>query len=108
MGFTNQSKKLSRRAFFRSKKQENPSPSCMHIFIKNKQLFPLTEAESFLHRYARKKEIHRLRSKANQVSFALNISSFANRVGLLGPETEPDDAVNILTTKALLDFKDKL
>ena len=26
----------------------------MHIFIKNKQHFPLTEAESFLHKYARK------------------------------------------------------
>ncbi|KAH0854381.1 hypothetical protein HID58_073710 [Brassica napus] len=42
----------------------------------------------------RKDMVGNLRSKANQVASALNMSNFANRDSLLGPETKPDDAMN--------------
>ncbi|KAF2563451.1 hypothetical protein F2Q70_00016495 [Brassica cretica] len=42
----------------------------------------------------RKDMVGNLRSKANQVASALNMSNFANRDSLLGPDTKPDDAIN--------------
>uniref|UniRef100_M4F231 t-SNARE coiled-coil homology domain-containing protein n=1 Tax=Brassica campestris TaxID=3711 RepID=M4F231_BRACM len=42
----------------------------------------------------RKDMVGSLRSKANKVASALNMSNFANRDSLLGPETKPDDAMN--------------
>ncbi|KAJ4874404.1 Syntaxin-52 [Raphanus sativus] len=42
----------------------------------------------------RKDMVGNLRSKANQVASALNMSNFANRDSLLGPDTKPDDAMN--------------
>lgn len=42
----------------------------------------------------RKDMVGNLRSKANQVASALNMSNFANRDSLLGPEIKPDDAMN--------------
>ncbi|KAJ4909050.1 Syntaxin-52 [Raphanus sativus] len=42
----------------------------------------------------RKDMVGNLRSKANQVASALNMSNFANRDSLLGTDTKPDDAMN--------------
>lgn len=42
----------------------------------------------------RKDMVGNLRSKTNQVASALNMSNFANRDSLLGPDIKPDDAMN--------------
>lgn len=42
----------------------------------------------------RKDMVGNLRSKTNQVASALNMSNFANRDSLLGPDIKPDDAIN--------------
>lgn len=42
----------------------------------------------------RKDMVGNLRSKTNQVASALNMSNFANRDSLLGPEMKSDDARN--------------
>ncbi|EOA37060.1 hypothetical protein CARUB_v10010186mg [Capsella rubella] len=42
----------------------------------------------------RKDMVGNLRSKANQMATALNMSNFANRDSLLGPETKPDDSMS--------------
>ncbi|KAI4307938.1 hypothetical protein L6164_031062 [Bauhinia variegata] len=42
----------------------------------------------------RKDMLGNLRSKVNQMASALNMSNFANRDSLLGPEIKPDDAMN--------------
>ncbi|KAJ4967153.1 hypothetical protein NE237_019002 [Protea cynaroides] len=47
---------------------------------------PITEKE--MHR--RQDMLANLRSKANQMASALNMSNFANRDSLLGPDTKPD------------------
>ncbi|XP_042496343.1 syntaxin-52-like isoform X1 [Macadamia integrifolia] len=47
---------------------------------------PITEKE--MHR--RQDMLANLRSKTNQMASALNMSSFANRDSLLGPDTKPD------------------
>ncbi|XP_010417628.1 PREDICTED: syntaxin-52 [Camelina sativa] len=41
----------------------------------------------------RKDMVGNLRSKTNQVASALNMSNFANRDSLLGPDIKPDDAM---------------
>jgi len=38
-----------------------------------------------------------LRSKANQMANALNMSNFANRDSLLGPDIKPDDSMSRVT-----------
>ena len=43
----------------------------------------------------RKDMLSNLRSKANQMAATLNMSNFANRDNLLGPEIKPVDAVTI-------------
>lgn len=42
----------------------------------------------------RRDMIANLRSKANQMASTLNMSNFANRDSLLGPEIKPADAMN--------------
>ena len=42
----------------------------------------------------RRDMIANLRSKANQMASALNMSNFANRDSLLGPEIKPADVMN--------------
>ncbi|KAL6999194.1 Syntaxin-51 [Sarracenia purpurea var. burkii] len=51
---------------------------------------PLTEKEM----NRRKDMLANLRSKANQMASALNMSNFANRDSLLGPEIKPADAMS--------------
>lgn len=41
----------------------------------------------------RKEMLTNLRSKVNQMASTLNMSNFANRDSLLGPEIKPDDAM---------------
>lgn len=45
----------------------------------------------------RKDMVGNLRSKASQMATALNMSNFANRDSLLGPEIKPDDAMSRVT-----------
>ncbi|XP_010459159.1 PREDICTED: syntaxin-51-like [Camelina sativa] len=45
----------------------------------------------------RKDMVGNLRSKANQMANALNMSNFANRDSLLGPEIKPDDSMSRVT-----------
>ncbi|CAK9165483.1 unnamed protein product [Ilex paraguariensis] len=54
---------------------------------------PLTEKEM----NRRKDMLSNLRSKANQMASTLNMSNFANRDSLLGPEIKPVDAVSRTT-----------
>lgn len=42
----------------------------------------------------RRDMLSNLRSKVNQLASALNMSNFANRDSLLGPEIKPADAMN--------------
>ncbi|XP_034694876.1 syntaxin-52-like isoform X1 [Vitis riparia] len=54
---------------------------------------PLTEKEM----NRRKDMVANLKSKANQMASTLNMSNFANRDSLLGPEIKPADAMNRTT-----------
>ncbi|KAJ9672240.1 hypothetical protein PVL29_025743 [Vitis rotundifolia] len=54
---------------------------------------PLTEKEM----NRRKDMVANLRSKANQMASTLNMSNFANRDSLLGPEIKPTDAMSRTT-----------
>ncbi|XP_010497722.1 PREDICTED: syntaxin-51 [Camelina sativa] len=45
----------------------------------------------------RKDMVGNLRSKSNQMANALNMSNFANRDSLLGPEIKPDDSMSRVT-----------
>ncbi|XP_057978149.1 syntaxin-51-like [Malania oleifera] len=54
---------------------------------------PLTEKET----NRRKDMLSNLRSKVNQMASTLNMSNFANRDSLLGPEIKPADAMNKTT-----------
>lgn len=45
----------------------------------------------------RKDMVGNLRSKANQMANALNMSNFANRDSLLGPDIKPDDSMSRVT-----------
>lgn len=77
--------------------KQQPDPKLDNVLV----LLDLCDCDFCLLIHRSEKEMNRrkdmvgnLRSKANQVASALNMSNFANRDSLLGPEMKPDDAMN--------------